>query len=271
MRAGLKPRSRGHQTLPLSSWQAGHASNASDTNFRMAHCGTLENRMHGPFCIGGMLQSWRSRFGWGLRTFPTWLMRTFQKTARIALLIAALAGAQLAHAQHPADRWEFALETGYLTKIKNNSPFDYRIVPTQAVWRTPPMFDLWRGTGGERLVVRNRMAAVAETIRRGPEDYYVAFAGSPTFELWSADQKSALFYEIGGGIGLVNSKHVPGGQGQNLTFNWFTQLGARRQLGKRMAVTAGAYFTHHSNRGMTNPNPGIDVLGANFGVIWQLD
>jgi hypothetical protein len=32
----------------------------------------------------------------------------------------------------------------------------------------------------------------------------------------------------------------------------------RRQLDTKLAVTAGIYFTHHSNLGMTKPNPGID-------------
>lgn len=190
---------------------------------------------------------------------------------RLWLLLGLLATSGHALADHPADHWEFSVETGYLKKVKNNSPFDYRIIPTQLVWRSPPMFEIWRGQGGARLTVRNRLAIVAETITRGPEDYYLAFAGSPTFELWSADQKTALFYEIGGGVGRVNAKNVPGGQGQDLTFNWFTQLGLRRQLTDRMAVTAGAYFTHHSNLGMTNPNPGIDVLGVNMGVVWRID
>ncbi|MDB5881486.1 MAG: hypothetical protein JWP43_1364 [Ramlibacter sp.] len=192
---------------------------------------------------------------------------------RVFLLLGVLAVASQAQAQakHPADQWEFGVETGYLWKVKHNSPLDYRIVPTQLVWRSPPMFEIWRGESGARLTVRNRMALVAETFVRGAEDYYLAFAGSPSFELWSADQKSALFYEIGGGVGLLNAKGVPGGQGQDLAFNWFTQLGARRQLTQKMAVTAGAYFTHHSNLGMTHPNPGIDVLGAKIGVMWTLD
>ena len=198
-------------------------------------------------------------------------------SGRIFWLLLSLMGgfqqvqAQEVQARHPADHWEFALETGYLKKIRNNSPLDYRIVPTQAVWRSPPLFDLWRGESGARLTVRNRLALVAETFVRGPEDHYVAFAGSPTFELWSADQKTAVFYEIGGGVGLLNSKNVPGGQGQDLSFNWFTQLGLRRQLSNRLGLMGGVYFTHHSNLGMTEPNPGIDVLGVNFGVVWQLD
>jgi lipid A 3-O-deacylase len=190
---------------------------------------------------------------------------------RLGLMTALAANPLHALAQHPADQWEMAVETGYLKKIKNNSPHNYAIVPTQVAWRSPAMFDLWHGSGGARLTVRNRIAVVAEAFVKGPEDYYLAFAGAPTFELWSADRKTALFYEIGGGAGLLNSKNVPGGQGQDFTFNWFTQLGLRRQLSNKLGVTGSAYFTHHSNLGMTDPNPGIDVLGVSFGVVWSID
>jgi hypothetical protein len=177
-----------------------------------------------------------------------------------------------AHAQsHPSDHWEFAIETGYLEKIRNNSPLDYVIAPVQVAWRSPAMFDVWKGDSGSRLTVRNRIAVIYETFLEGAEDYYVAVAGAPSFELWSADRKSALFFEIGGGAGLTNSKGVPGGQGQDLTFNWFSQLGLRYQFDQKQAFTATGYFTHHSNLGMTDPNPGIDVLGLNLGVVWQFD
>jgi lipid A 3-O-deacylase len=194
------------------------------------------------------------------------------KPIKISLFIVALMVSASLYAQdHPADHWEVAAEVGYLTKIKHNSPLNYVIAPAQLVWRSPAAFDLWAGDGGVRLTVRNRLALVAETFIKGPEDYYVAFAAAPSIELWSADQKNALFYEIGGGVGLTNAKHVEGGQGQNLAFNWFTQLGLRRQINQKLAITVGRYFTHHSNRGMTNPNPGIDVIGYNVGLVWQLD
>lgn len=198
-----------------------------------------------------MSTSWTRRIAWG------------------ALALALFAGTPArAQAPHPADRWEFALETGYLAKIRNNSPHDYRIAPVNLAWRTPSHRDLWRSPEGRRLVFRHRFALVAETILRGPEDHYVALNASPAFELWSADRRNAAFFEIGGGIGFINSKGVAGGQGQDLTFNWTMQGGLRRQLDDNVALTAGVYFTHHSNLGMTDPNPGIDVLGLNFGVVW---
>jgi lipid A 3-O-deacylase len=202
-------------------------------------------------------------------------MKKILKLIRIGLLAGLAAGTTQALAQarsdHPADNWEFGVDLGYLKKVKDNSPHDYVIAPVQLVWRTPSHFDLWRGENGARLTVRHRLAVVGEAFLRGPEDHYFGLSAAPLFELWTADQKTALFYEIGGGAGFVNSKGVPGGQGQDFTFHFFTQLGVRRQLSKTMAITGGAYFTHHSNMRMTNPNPGIDVLGLNVGLTWQLN
>ena len=187
-----------------------------------------------------------------------------------AFVVALLAGAPArAQSPHPADRWEFAVEAGYLAKVRNNSPHDYRVVPLQLAWRSPAMTDLWRSADGARLTLRNRVALVAEAIVRGPEDHYFAVSGAPVFELWSADRRTAGFFEVGGGLGFLNSTGVPGGQGQDLSFNWYTQGGVRRQLSDDFALTAGVYFTHHSNLGMTDPNPGIDVLGVNFGAVWS--
>lgn len=190
----------------------------------------------------------------------------------IAFALALTAASAGVHAQdHPADRWEFALEAGYLEKVKENSPLDYVIVPAQVAWRSPAFLELWNGENGARLTVRHRIAVVLETDLEGGEDYYFAFAGAPSFELWAADKESALFFEIGGGAGLTNSKDILGGQGQDFAFNWFTQLGLRRQFNEDQAVTVAGYFTHHSNLGMTDPNPGIDVLGVNLGMVWQFD
>lgn len=185
--------------------------------------------------------------------------------AALGLFAAAPAQAQ---AVHPADRWEYALEAGYLAKVKHNSPYEYRIMPFQVAWRSPAMFDIWSAPDGRRLTVRNRVAVIAEAIVRGPEDHYFAISGAPVFELWSADRRTAGFFEIGGGFGFINSQGVVGGQGQDLAFNWYTQGGVRRQLDENKAITASLYFTHHSNLGMTSPNPGIDVLGVNLGLVF---
>ena len=42
----------------------------------------------------------------------------------ISLLTGLLIVTATARADHPADHWEFSVQTGYLKKVKNNSPFD---------------------------------------------------------------------------------------------------------------------------------------------------
>ena len=166
---------------------------------------------------------------------------------------------------HPADYWCWGVETGYLTKVGNNSSLDYEIIPTQLVLHSPIFFDLWQGESGDRLVVRNRFALIGETIVEGGEDYYVGFSAAPSLEYWFPNEQTALFLAVGGGAGFTNSGNTPGGQGQDFTLNWFAQLGLRQQITKETALIVGAYFTHHSNGGQTDPNPGIDVLGATIG------
>lgn len=198
------------------------------------------------------------------------MLKTLSR-ARLLLLAVLMATTHSVCAQSNPDKWEFGVDVGYLKKVKHGTSLDYEIVPTQLVWRTPVVRELWRSAGGSSLTFRHRLAFVYETFVEGAEDYYVGFSGAPLVELWSPDRKSALFLEIGGGGGFTNAKGVPGGQGQDLTFNFFTQTGVRRQLSARLAGTAGIYFLHHSNLGMTKPNPGIDVLGLNVGLVWQLN
>lgn len=171
--------------------------------------------------------------------------------------------------EHPADRWEVTFETGYLWQVGDNTPLDYEIMPTQLTFRSPVMLNLWRGDNGARFVLRNRFSLIAESIVEGPESYYVGASAAPSFEYWFPNEKTSLFFSIGGGIGLTDSTNVPGGQGQDFTLNWFAQLGLRQEIARDLSILGGAYFLHHSNGGATDPNPGIDALGFTLGLGWQ--
>lgn len=188
-----------------------------------------------------------------------------RKAAAIALLSCSLAPLCAAH---PVDEWEFVIESGYLWNIGDNTPIDYEIVPTQFTFRSPLMWTLWNDEAGAKLVVRNRFSALFETITRGPEDYYIGASAAPSLEYWFPSEKTSIFFSIGGGLGFTNSTDVEGGQGQDFTFNWFSQLGVRQALTGDLSLLAGAYFIHHSNGGQTDPNPGIDALGFTVGLGW---
>ncbi len=170
---------------------------------------------------------------------------------------------------HPCQSWEFTVESGYLWKVGAATAYDYEIAPTQLTLRTPSHWTWWEGDSGARLVVRGRMSLLLEAIVEGPEDYYFGFSAAPSVEYWFPSRRSSLFLSVGGGAGLTNSTGEPGAQGQDLTFNWFTQLGVRHALSGECSLLTGVYFLHHSNLSMTDPNPGLDTFGVTAGVGWR--
>ncbi|RYD40292.1 MAG: hypothetical protein EOP85_14505 [Verrucomicrobiaceae bacterium] len=56
---------------------------------------------------------------------------------------------------------------------------------------------------------------------------------------------------------------------QDFAFTRFPQPGLRQKLTEDLSVLGGIYIIHHSNLGMTDPNPGIDALGFTVGLGWQ--
>jgi len=171
-------------------------------------------------------------------------------------------------AKHPADCWEFAFESGYLWNVGNNTSIDYEIAPTQFTFRSPGVWTWWEDENGARLVFRHRFSLLMESIVEGPEDHYFGVSGAPSIEYWFPSRKTSLFFSVGGGFGWTNSTNIPGGQGQDFTFNWFSQLGLRQSIGDNVSLLVSGYFTHMSNMGQTNPNPGIDAFGFTAGLGW---
>jgi lipid A 3-O-deacylase len=168
--------------------------------------------------------------------------------------------------EHPAEFWEIGVETGFLTNVGHNTPLDYDIIPTQLVFHSPTFLRFYEGAAGDALVVRHRSALIAEGFVQGAEDFYLGVSLAPSLEYWFADKKTAVFAAVGGGVGYTNAGDVVGGLGQAFTLNWFAQLGLRHQISEKWSLSGGGFFTHHSNGGMTDPNPGIDALGGFVGL-----
>lgn len=200
-------------------------------------------------------------------TLPArWSIRSAMKlpVAWLVMMVSASAAVEDA-----ADTWEWTLESGYLWQVGHNTDADYEIIPTQLTLRSPVVWTWWEDETGAQIVVRNRFSALAETYTVGPEDYYLGMTAAPSVEYWFPSGKTSAFFSIGGGAGWTNSSGGTDGQGQDLSFNWFTQLGIRQEITEEFSVLAGVYFTHHSNLGMTDPNPGIDALGFTLGCSWR--
>lgn len=164
------------------------------------------------------------------------------------------------------DSWEWTLESGWLTQVGNNTRIDYEIIPTQLTLRSPVVWTWWSDENGAQLIVRHRISVLHETIIQGPESYHLGFNAAPSIEYWLPSGITSFFFSIGGGAGWINSAGGTDGQGQDLTLNWFSNLGVRQRIFENTSLLAGVYFIHHSNLGMTDPNPGIDALGFSLGL-----
>jgi lipid A 3-O-deacylase len=166
--------------------------------------------------------------------------------------------------------WEepaISLETGLLWQIGTSTPLSYRLVPTQLSWRSREAFG-WELFSG-RLTVRNRLTLLGTWVQQGPESHYLALAASPSVEWWNRRGTWGAYSGAGGGFGWLDSQDVRGGQGQDFTFNWFARAGIEHIGRGGIRWSAGLMFQHLSNRGQTNPNPGIDALGATVGWAWS--
>jgi opacity protein-like surface antigen len=77
---------------------------------------------------------------------------------------------------------------------------------------------------------------------------------------------------ISGGLGLgwIDSHpEIPGGQGQDFTFNILTAAGISYSVNNHWKVNVGALYQHLSNGGQTDPNPSLNLFGPQVGVTYS--
>ncbi|HEY8993497.1 MAG TPA: acyloxyacyl hydrolase [Lacunisphaera sp.] len=181
-----------------------------------------------------------------------------------------LAVAALADESAPVLPWETSavnVESGMLWEVGTGTTISYRLVPTQLSWRSKQFLG-HVFADGSRLVVRHRLTLIGTWVQNGPESHYFGFSGSPSVEWWNRAGNWSLFTGAGGGFGLIDSRGVRWGQGQDFTLNWFMRGGFEHVTAKGARLSAGIMYQHMSNGGQTKPNPGIDALGFTLGYGW---
>jgi lipid A 3-O-deacylase len=181
------------------------------------------------------------------------------------LTVAASAAGQ--ETNQPWASHDLTFETGVLWEIGSLTTIPYRLVPSQVSWRSADIFG-WTYDNGARLVVRHRLTLIGTWVQNGPESRYFGVAGSPSIELWNPAGTRSLYFGSGGGFGFADSRNIPGGLGQNFTFNWFIRSGAEFVTARHAHLNVGIMYQHMSNGGQTDPNPGIDALGLTLGYGW---
>ena len=189
---------------------------------------------------------------------------------KIALLGSVLRVATFAAEPAPERPWASSalnVESGVLWEIGRGTPFAYRLVPMQLSWRSTGFLG-HAFSDGSRIVIRHRLTLIGTVIQNGPESHYAGFSASPSLEWWDRTGTWSLFTGSGGGFGLIDSRGIKGGQGQDFTLNWFIRGGIEHVTAKNIRLSAGIMFQHMSNGGQTKLNPGIDALGFTLGYSW---
>ncbi|MGE5208056.1 MAG: acyloxyacyl hydrolase [Alphaproteobacteria bacterium] len=165
------------------------------------------------------------------------------------------------------DRIEFALETGYLFGAIN-PPEDYQI---GALFLTERIrWGVIRTDNWLRGYHQFYVSAIAEPIFKGIENHYFGF--NVGFRYNFVQPHSRFVPYISGGIGaggIDSHPDVPGGQGQDFTFNILSAAGISYLMDDHWKLDVGALYQHLSNGGQTDPNPSLNLFGPQVGVSYS--
>jgi hypothetical protein len=174
----------------------------------------------------------------------------------------------LVAAYDPVQHWELDYESGLIWRVTGSAtPLSYTVLPQMLTVKSRLVGTIRPFFGGD-LVIRNRFSLLGEPIAVGPEHHFIGAAASGIMEWWDRPRTRSLFFAAGGGIGWLDSKghEIAGAQGEDFNLNWLAYTGARFMVGKRVSVSAGAYFQHISNHGMNPVNPGLNAVGPMLSV-----
>ena len=164
-------------------------------------------------------------------------------------------------------RIEFALETGYLFGAIN-PPTDYQI---GALFLTERIrWGVIRNDSWLRGYHQFYISAIGEPIFKGIENYYFGF--NVGFRYNFVQPRSRFVPYISGGVGaggIDSHPEVPGGQGQDFTFNILSAAGISYIVNDHWKVDVGALYQHLSNGGQTDPNPSLNLFGPQVGITYS--
>jgi opacity protein-like surface antigen len=160
-------------------------------------------------------------------------------------------------------RFEFAIESGYLFGAIN-PPTGYEIgaefLTARIRWGI--VHDTWL-RGYNQFCV----SAMAEPIFRGIENHYFGFNLGMRYNFVRPGSRFVPYFSGGVGAGWIDSHaDIPGGQGQDFTFNILSAAGISYSINDHWKINAGALYEHLSNGGQTDPNPSLNLFGPQVGV-----
>jgi hypothetical protein len=160
-------------------------------------------------------------------------------------------------------RFDFAIESGFLFGAIN-PPASYEIgaefLTARIRWGV--VHDTWL-RGYNQFYV----SAMAEPIFRGIENHYFGFNLGMRYNFVRPGSRFVPYFSGGVGAGWIDSHpEIPGGQGQDFTFNILSAAGISYTVNDHWKINVGALYQHLSNGGQTDPNPSLNLFGPQVGV-----
>jgi len=161
-------------------------------------------------------------------------------------------------------RFEFAIESGYLFGAIN-PPASYEIGAEFLTARI--RWGVMQGDTWLRGYNQFYISAIAEPIFRGIENHYFGLNLGMRYNFVRPGSRFVPYFSGGLGLGWIDSHpEIPGGQGQDFTFNILSAAGISYIVNDHWKLNVGALYQHLSNGGQTDPNPSLNLFGPQVGV-----
>ena len=164
-------------------------------------------------------------------------------------------------------RFEVAAETSYLLGVFGN-PHSYEIGAAFITGRV--RWGVNQSDGWLRGYNQFYISAIAEPIFRGIENHYFGLNLGMRYNFVRPGSRFVPYFSGGLGLGWIDSHpEVPGGQGQDFTFNILSAAGISYLVDDHWKITVGVLYQHLSNGGQTDPNPSLNLFGPQVGVSYS--
>ena len=199
-------------------------------------------------------------------------MKTLRAFVVFAFFLACLqvfggaeqSGTELSATELNPRSFEFAVESGYLFGAIN-PPANYQIGAEFLTARIP--WGVVRSDSWLRGYNQFYISGIAEPIFRGIENHYFGFNLGMRYNFVRPGSRLVPYFSGGVGAGWIDSHpEVPGGQGQDFTFNILSAVGVSYIVNDNWKINVGALYQHLSNGGQTDPNPSLNLFGPQVGV-----
>ena len=146
-----------------------------------------------------------------------------------------------------------------------NPPTDYQIGAFFLTERT--LWGVIRSDSWLRGYHQFYISAIAEPIFKGIENHYFGFNVGFRYNFVQPHCRFVPYISGGVGAGAIDSHpEVPGGQGQDFTFNILSAAVISYMMNDHWKLDVGALYQHLSNGGQTDPNPSLNLFGPQVGL-----